>query len=254
MTRRRRTARFARLLGIVAALVLLLAGCSAGSAAPEPMAPPARPVTPEGAQLLAVVRFNNFDTGTRPFSTSITEKGTELELQGWIDYAGHLGYAEVTGSFTPQALLWNGATVGVHESAPDAHGNPALPIKDASSTDWVSHPLDGSTSRLDSLLIVLGGLGSDRPENPLLLQQAGAMWLRADTVDGVPVTVFASPPSDNPPGAGDPAITADTSPLRLWVDAAGRLRRAEIRLGAQWQTVDFTDTPGPSLSVAGGGG
>ena len=144
------------------------------------MTPPARPVTTEEAQLLALVRFNNFDTGTRPFSTSITEKGAALELQGWIDYAGHLGYAQVTGMFTPQALLWNGATVGVHDSVPDADGNPALPIKDTASTDWVSHPLDGSTSRLDSLLTVLGGLGSDRPENPLLLQQTGALWLRVD--------------------------------------------------------------------------
>ena len=249
-----RTARVARLLGIAVALVLLLAGCSADSAAQEPTAPPARPVTTEEAQLLAVVRFNNFDTGTRPFSTAITEKGTELELQGWIDYAGHLGYAQVTGSFTPQALLWNGTTVGVHDSAPDANGNPALPIKDPTSTDWITHPLDGSTSRLDSLLIVLGGLGSDRPDNPLLLQQAGALWLRADTVDGTPVTVFASPPSDKPPAAGDPAITTDTSPLRLWVNAAGLLRRAEIRLGEQWQTVDFPDVPGPALSVAGSGG
>ena len=211
-------------------------------------------MTTEEAQLLAVVRFNNFDTGTRPFSTSITEKGADLALQGWIDYAGHVGYAQVTGSFTPQALLWNGATVGVHDSAPDAAGNPSLPIKDPTSTDWVSHPLDGSTSRLDSLLLVLGGLGSDRPENPLLLQQTGALWLRVDTVDGTPVTVFASPPSDKPPGAGDPAITADTSPLRLWVNAAGLLRRAEIRLGSQWQTVDFPDAPGPALSVTGSGG
>ena len=141
-----RTARVARLLGIAVALVLLLAGCSADSAAQEPTAPPARPVTTEEAQLLAVVRFNNFDTGTRPFSTAITEKGTELELEGWIDYAGHLGYAQVTGSFTPQALLWNGTTVGVHDSAPDANGNPALPIKDPTSTDWITHPLDGSTA------------------------------------------------------------------------------------------------------------
>ena len=36
--------------------------------------------------------------------------------KGWIDYASHLGYAQVTGSFTPQALLWNGKTVGVHDS------------------------------------------------------------------------------------------------------------------------------------------
>ena len=74
-------------------------------------------MTTEESQLLATVRFNNFDAGSRPFRTELTEKGTDLHLQGWIDYGSHLGYAQVTGSFTPQALLWNGKTVGVHDSA-----------------------------------------------------------------------------------------------------------------------------------------
>ena len=248
----KRADRYVLILAVVAFLAALT-GCSSDSPPPEQTAAPARPVTTEEAQMLAVVRFNNFDTGTRPFTTSITEKGTDLTLHGWIDYASHVGYAQVTGaSFTPQALLWNGTTVGVHDSPPDANGNPVLPIKDPASTDWVSHPLNGSTSRLDSLLIVLGGLGSDRPENPLLLQQAGALWLRADSVAGTPVTVFASPPSDDPPDPGDAPITADTSPLRLWVDAAGLLRRAEIRLGEEWTTADFPDEPGPALTLPGG--
>ena len=123
-----------------------------------------------------------------------------------------------------------------------------LPILDPADQAWVSHPLDATSSRLDALLITLGGLGSDRPDNPVLLQQAGALWLRTDTVDGTPVTVFASPPTDKPLD-GTTKVTADTSPLRLWVDAAALLRRAEIRLGSDWVTVDFPDTPAPRLEL-----
>ncbi len=227
------------------ALSALLLGCS-GERAAAPEQP--RPVTTEESQLLATIRFNNFDAGSRPFRADMTEKGAELHLRGWIDYGSHLGYGQVTGSFTPQALLWNGKTVGVHDSPPDPDGNPVLPILDPADQTWVSHPLNAATSRLDALLVTLGGLGSDRPDNPVLLQQAGAMWLRTDTVDGIPVTVFASPPTDKPLD-GTTKITADTSPLRLWVDAAALLRRAEVRLGSDWVTVDFANAQAPRLAL-----
>ena len=136
----------------------------------------------------------------------------------------------------------------MHDSQPDADGNPVLPILDPADQAWVSHPLDAASSRLDALLITLGGLGSDRPDNPVLLQQAGAMWLRTDTVDGTPVTVFAAPPSDKPLD-GTTKVTADTSPLRLWVDAVALLRRAEVRLGSDWVTADFPDAGAPRLTL-----
>ncbi len=232
---------------VTLALFACLGPLAACSGDPAPAEQP-RPVTTAESQLLATVRFNNFDVGSRPFRTELTEKGVDLHLQGSIDYGSHLGYGLVTGSFASQALLWNGKTVGVHDSPPDASGNPVLPILDPDDQAWVSHPLDASSSRLDALLIVLGGLGSDRPDNPILLQQAGAMWLRTDTVDGTPVTVFAGPPTDKPLD-GTTKVTADTSPLRLWVDAAALLRRAEVRLGSDWVTVDFPDAQAPRLTL-----
>ena len=228
----------------VVVLLAALAGCSSD---PAPAAEQPRPVTTEESQLLATVRFNNFDAGSRPFRAELTEKGTDLHLQGWIDYALACRLRAGHRLVHPQALLWNGRTVGVHDSEPDADGNPVLPILDPADQAWVSHPLDASTSRLDALLITLGGLGSDRPDNPVLLQQAGAMWLRTDTVDGTPVTVFAGPPSDKPLD-GTTKVTADTSPLRLWVDAAALLRRAEVRLGSDWVTADFPDAQAPRLN------
>lgn len=238
-----------RSLGIITALVLagtLLAGCTG---APEDPDASARPVTTEESQLLAIARFRNFDAGSRPFTTEVTERATDLHVRGWIDYVSHIGYAAATGSFDPEALLWTGATVGIIPASPDADGNPPLPIPALDDQAWLSHPLDPSSSRLDSLLAAIGALGSDRPDNPLLLQQAGALWLRTDEVDGTPVTVFAAPPSDEPLTADSPPIDAETSALRLWVDETGLMLRAEVRIGDSWSTVDFADEPGVALTL-----
>ena len=249
MTRRPRPAAAIRSLRALVALVLagaLLAGCTG---APEDPDASARPVTTEESQLLAIARFRNFDAGSRPFTTAVRERGADLELRGWIDHASHVGYAIVSGAFEPEALLWTGATVGVIPASPDADGNPPLPIPSLDDQAWLSHALDPSSSRLDSLLAAIGALGSDRPDNPLLLQQAGALWLRADEIDGTPVTVFAAPPSDDPVTADSPPIDAETSALRLWVDEEGLIMRAEVRVGDSWSTVDFSGSPGVSLTL-----
>ncbi|MDQ2698699.1 MAG: hypothetical protein M3Y46_07880, partial [Actinomycetota bacterium] len=226
---------------VVAALVGITALLSACTAAPEePVATP-RPVTTEEAQTLALARFRSFDAGSRPFSTTVRERGADLHLQGWVDYSTHIGYASVTGDFDPEALLWTGSTMGITPAEPDAAGDPPLPIPDLDDENWISQPIDNTVSRLGALLSVIGGLASDRPDNPLLLQQAGALWVRADTVDGTPVTVFASPPSDEPLTASSPPLDADSSGLRLWVTDDGLILRAEVRIGDSWSVINFPD-------------
>lgn len=232
---------------LAAALAVALAGCAA-----EPDDPgAARPVTTEESQLLAIARFNNFDAGSRPFHGSVQERGVDLRLQGWVDYSAGLGFAATTGDFPAQALLWTSSEIGVASAEPDAAGNPVLPMPALSDPAVSLDTLNAEASRLDALLAVISGLGADRPDNPLLLQQAGALWLRADIINDSPVTVFATPPSDNPRDASSPPLDADTSPLRLWVDARGLLLRAEVRLGDAWTTVDFPDEQGQPLALPG---
>ena len=232
-------------IAVVAALSLLVGGCTA--AVPD-QTPTARAVTTEEAQLLAIARFNNFDIGSRPFMTTLHQSGVELSIRGWVDYGSGVGYAAVTGDFDPQVLLWTATTVGIATQSPDLDGNPRLPIPPASSEAWQSHPIDASTSALDTALVVIGNLGMDRPDNPLLMQQSGALWLRADNVDGTAVTVFAAPPSDAPI-TGGVAPSADDASLKLWVDGGGLLRRAELRLNDGWATVDFPDADAPRLTL-----
>lgn len=173
------------LLG-AALVAALLVGCTASPAA-DPT-PTARPVSSEEAQLLAVTRFRNYDTGSRPFSTELAVSGVDTRVVGWVDYDSALGYASVTGSFGAEALLWTDAAVGAIPRDPDADGYPVLPIPATSDPAWQIQQLDPTASAFHALLAAISALGQDRPDNPLLLQQSGALWLRDDTVDDTAVT------------------------------------------------------------------
>ncbi len=205
-------------------------------------------VTSAQSELLAITRFKNFDSGSRSISTVSTQSGSELHLKGWVDFASGIGYVAVTGDFPPQALLWTASTVGIIEQPPDASGNPSLPIPPLSSQSWQSRPLDAASSGLDALLSVIGNLGQDRPDNPLLLQQSGALWIRDATINGLKVSVFAAPPSDSPIADGT-TPAAEDAVLRLWVAADGVMHRAELKLGGSWTTVDFLEDPAPRLEL-----
>src|SRR4051812_21127005 len=99
MNRRRWTGLF----GAVAVLGVL-AGCTAG---PTPTSAPdaARPVTEEESQTLALVRFNNFDAGTRRMTATLEDRGHELALDGWVDYTTHTGLALLTVDGAPDREL-----------------------------------------------------------------------------------------------------------------------------------------------------
>lgn len=242
--RGRRAARAASALLVSA--VILLAGCG-GEDAAEPESD-ARPVTAEEAQLLAITRFLNYDEGSRPFHTEVLAGETPVSLTGWIDWPAEAGYAQAATSSSDDALLWTPGTVGVYPQSADADGYPIMPIPDFTDENWVSRPSDPDASEFDALLLLLGSLGSDRPDNPLLVQQTGALWLGEDEVDGTPVTVFAAPPSDEPLD-GATTLDEDTSSLRLWLDDDGLMRRADLRLTEGWVAVTFPDQPGVRLEL-----
>lgn len=232
-------------LALAAAAALLLSGCTA-EPAPDP-AEDARPVTTEEAQLLAIARFGNFDAGSRTFSTEVDDEGRSLTLHGWVDFAAGLGWAGATSADAEEGLLWNDASVGLIAQDLDEEGLPALPIPSLGDAGWRTSGLDPSAYQLDALLAGLSALGTDRPDNPLLVQQSGALFLREDEVEGTPVTVFAAPPSEEAIPAEE--VEADTSALRLWLDADGLMLRAELRLGGDWHTIDLPPGEAPALEL-----
>lgn len=228
--------RWAGLVGAVAVLAML-AGCAA---APSPDPETARPVTVEESQALALVRFNNFDAGARRMAATLDDRDHELALDGWVDYTTHTGLALLTVDGAPDRdLVWDGAYVATRPTT--EAGAPAVP---ADLGGWDATPLDAQATPLQALLIVVASLGADRPENPLLLQQGGALWLRDDTVGDRSVAVFTGP-SDS--AVIDGVINPDAASVRYWVDADGLLVRVEVRLGASWATVDLGDADGVTV-------
>lgn len=212
------------------------------------------PVNTEESQTLAVSRFNNFDIGTRSFSTAITVGSEEIALNGWIDFVGHAGYAAASGEgFDPQALLWEYDAAAL---TPAEIGSEGLPSAEASafapSVEWDIRGLDPSASSLDALLMIMISLGSDRPENPLLLQQAGALWLGTDEIKAagksIPVSVFAAPLQEVALTPDDPQPTPEDALVKLWVDGDGVMWRTEALIAGNWVTIDFGASEIPALT------
>ncbi|PZR55339.1 hypothetical protein DNL40_02925 [Xylanimonas oleitrophica] len=258
---------------VAAVAAVLLGACSPaadghGTSAPSPSAS-ARPVTTEEAERLAVVRFRNYDAGARKVSASYTEQGHQVGLEGVFDYTTHTGAVSVTtdGAVT-DTVVWDGGRVAIApRPLPDGPDGPTPP---ASFDGWTVAPADPGGSSMGSLLAVVAALGADRPENPLLLRQGGALWLREDTVAGTPVTVFAGPvrpgdgtdgtegPEDGTAGSPTGSVDPEAAGLRYWVDEQGRALRVEVRLGSTWARVDLRDTearvaalPGPTAGDDG---
>ena len=152
-------------------MVVMLLGCSQQPAQPaEP-----RPVTAEEAQLLATTRFLNYNAGSRSVSADIPVGNQRVHVAGLVDYTTHTGYGTATGQgFAPQLLRWNLGTVAVQ---PAPAGSAAGPPEPMPTAGWQARTMDPERSDLDLVLLVTSQLGLDRPENPLLLQQGGALWL-----------------------------------------------------------------------------
>lgn len=205
-------------------------------------------VTTEESQRLAVMRFNNFDAGARAISFDATESGVDYRVTGWYDYVSHTGYGVLTDDAESSTLIiWSPSLFGVHlggaAALTDGQAPTEVPDVDTLDTAWSGGPLDPTGSVLHAVLAAIAGLGSDRPDNPLLVQQSGALYLGTGTVDGVSATHFAGPPADEPTTITEPAELLRLSHASYWLSDANLLLRAELRVGggAHVTTVDFGD-------------
>ena len=244
---RRSLMRMAALVGTSVVGSAVLAGCGSDDGVAATAAADPRPLTTEEAQRLAVVRFNNYDTGTRTITGTLTDGQVQVALSGWVDWIDHIGYglavpAPVGTGVDPGGPLLLRWTLG-DVAQLDATGMASAPFP-VPTTGWDNQALTAGDSFLAAGMLVLMNLGSDRPENPQLLAQSTSRWLRADTVGGVAVDVMTGP-SDATGKSGEG--------IRYWVDATGVLRRLEVQLGGGlWSLVDFTDAPGIDLTADAG--
>ncbi len=213
----------------LALAALMLSGCAGESEQQELSG-----LTSDQAERLAVTRFRNFDAGTRAIDLLVPQSELgELQLTGWFDFEQGVGYGAILNGGT---VWWNADTVAIRDT-PSAE--PVLPLP---ADGWVTYPLEASANPLATALLLVGSLGTDRPENPQLLAQSDALWLRQDTIDGIDVDVFIGPSADGATASSDSAERA-----RYWVDEAGILIKFETLISGEWMTLTFADGGAISL-------
>ncbi|WP_327325109.1 hypothetical protein OG735_23320 [Streptomyces sp. NBC_01210] len=231
--------------------VLLASAACTGPAADRPAGDRAA-LTEQQAELLALTRFTNYRSAAGTVSATIPVPGRTLRLDGRLDWRAHTGYAELRDE-TPGApthwrhlLRWNRTTVS-------ARFNWTGPRPDKPPADgWSERRLEPRSATVDSTLLLLLSLGSDRPENAQLLVRSSAHVLGHEKISGVPVTVFSGPGTADAPAPAAPSAPGTPGRTRYWVDADGGLRRFAARLGGSgtWMTADISRQPPPPATPA----
>jgi hypothetical protein len=224
-------------LGVAAAVAAgLLTGC--GAAVPQP-----HPLTTAEAERLALVRYTNYEAGVSSVTARITTGAGVLVLDGRVDFVRHLGHVALAteGRDDPASaglLQWGPRLIAFRQGLGQRAADPPPP--DA----WQLRPLRTGGAELDTTLLLLLNVASDRPDNAQLLQQSTARWLRSDAIGGTPVDLFEGPTQPE-----------RSARLTYWVDRDGKLRRLHARLGDPGAdaTIDFTPgappiTPHPALA------
>lgn len=179
-----------------------------------------RVLTAEQAELLGGARFQLFRRGTVPVRMELPGNPSatiigELALDQALGY-GTLTFEAQDGVPAGRRVIgWTTTTIATAGLGADD----AVPSADTAA--WSTRPLT-TTARQDIFLGLALNLGTDRPENPLLLRRGTARYLRDDQVDGVDVAVFQG---------ARPAGDTKESRTRFWIDADGNLLRFQADLG-----------------------
>lgn len=218
-------------------LAVLLAGCGVTGGT-------ARGLDDDEAQRLAVSRFRNFDAGVRAVQFSI-EGGVEpVRFSGWFDFTTGIGYGTLqAGAGAEGQVVWNSAAVAVRTTGGTGPAVPPVPDREALEREWAGRQLAPGTESVDAVMAMVGSLGGDRPDNPLLLQQSDSRWVGTATVGGEELDLIDVP-------APATAASDAAARLRYWIDATGVMARVEAyRSGedAPWSTIDFSAADGVEL-------
>lgn len=199
----------------LAPVAVVVAGC--GDDAAEPVAEKERALSGEEAELLALTRFRLHQEKT--VTVLMESPGeTAATISATLDLGNGRAWGVGEGADGPSRVIaWNTSVVATAPLPEDGAPAPA-------TADWATRAV--STDVVQDLFLLLAlSLGTDRPENPVLLQQGSARFLRHDEVDGVEVTVFSGP------RPADEGADASGSRTRYWIDADGNLQRFEAYLG-----------------------
>ena len=229
-----------------------------GGAAIDPM-----PISASQAKLLAGMRLRDLRIGGGRLTLAVPNATNQMiSGTGWLDWRNLAVYLAVrnnigTGLLHADArgLALHGeltttdtAGLGAPSATPPAPatGNLAMPPLTApktgwTSASWLSRVDQAGQPDLDLLLNEMLSLAAPGRDNATLLRPL-ASKLRADNVNGVPVTVFEiRKPAER-------SVVPGYGKLRYWVDSTGLIRRLEVRMrNGAYGYLTFTPDAVPKL-------
>jgi hypothetical protein len=133
-------------------------------------------LTDDQAAALSQVLVRNYEAGGAEVTATVPYGvGAELQLDGVIDWVEHGGLAELTtiveGEETERTdVAWTESEVAVRPSGAD--------------DEWTLRPADPDGVPLDRIIALIVASAGPERDNPLLVAQSDARWLRSDRVDG----------------------------------------------------------------------
>ncbi|WP_163742843.1 hypothetical protein [Phytoactinopolyspora halotolerans] len=229
---------------------IMLGACTSGSDPSAGSTTTGRRLTTEESEALAISRFANYDAGLRQVDATIPDGTHTWRLRGWFDYRDRRGYATLWADGSEMAaalLMWSDQYLFSSQSGDVAAGDlPPLPVPetDEATAAWVPTDYAPEKHVPHAALQIIASLGADRPENPLLLQQSDARWLRTEEIDGVDLRVVSGPRPAQSADRARPGERADDAAndatVRYWIDRDGAMYRVEMRLGNAWGSVDLS--------------
>lgn len=180
---------------IVTFSVIVLSGCQGGSAPAATTVGSAvsgRPLTIDQAEALSSVLLKNYEAGGAKFRATIPYSRTAtFVLTGEVNYERHLAGARLTvessstQTVRPTELFWNDTDV-----VEELDGLPLeMATRGRTDVKFLSRPMT-TTSPQDIVLKLVLGTASQQRDNPQLVQQGGARFLRAEMIGADAVDVY----------------------------------------------------------------
>jgi hypothetical protein len=202
--------------------VLVVAGLAVSSACGSDASP--QPLTDEQASALSQVLLRNLESGGASVEADVPfGPGTRLTLDGDVDWADHTGRATLT---TFSDGDGDGTAERRDEVTEVAWSEQEVALRPEDG-EWSVRAADPRNTPLDQVIALIVGAAGPERDNPLLVAQSAATFVRTDSVDDVAVDVID--------GGG---------PLTYWIGVDdGALHRldAEIAGFEGTTTITFTD-------------
>jgi hypothetical protein len=190
------------------------------------------PLTAAQANVLAGVLYANQQAGGASFRATVPfGSAATFVLEGTIDWRNHVGQATVVTRFSSgqpeQRVPLLFTQTAVLDGSIRDHAEQLAPLG-LDQLKWVARAPAPGDVPLDVVLALLMGMASEQRENPLLIRQSGAAFLRSDEVGGVAVDVYRY-----------------GERTRYWVAEDGVIRRVEAELAVAEGTTIIDLSPGP---------